>query len=67
MGNRVAEILAHIHTSQWYHVKSCDNIVDLGTRDGTTIDDIKGDSIWQLGLEWLRLEWPSFTGHQQKN
>ena len=51
MGNRVAEITSHTKTSQWYHVKSSDNIADLGTRDRATIEDIEGNSAWQLGPE----------------
>ena len=39
MGNRVAEILDTTEVKQWYHVKSEDNIADLGTRSNITVTD----------------------------
>ena len=53
MGNRVAEINSHTEASQWYYVKSADNIADLGTRVGATIEDLQSESSWQLGPKWL--------------
>ena len=47
--------------SQWYHVKSSDNISDLGTRRNATIADISDESNWQKGPPWMTLEiddWP---------
>ena len=61
MGNRVSEIRRHSDPSQWYHARSADNIADLGTRMGATVEDLSEDSEWQLGPRWLRLErseWP---------
>ena len=61
MGNRVGEIRRHSDPKSWYHAKSADNIADLGTIMGATVDDIKSDSEWQCGPEWLkrdRSEWP---------
>lgn len=61
MGNRVAEINASTNINQWYHVRSEENIADLGTRMTATDVDVVADSIWQRGPAWLREEvssWP---------
>ena len=61
MGNRVAEINASTNSKQWYHVKSRDNIADLGTRMEATAKDIAEGSTWQKGPAWLvedRRYWP---------
>ena len=61
MGNRVAEIIECTNVSQWFYVESADNIADLGTRLGATIESISGDSQWQQGPRWIKLprnEWP---------
>ena len=50
MGNRVAEIPTLKYISG---IKSSDHIADLGTRDRATMDDIEGNSAWQLGPEWF--------------
>ena len=45
----------------YHHVKSKDNISDLGTRNDVTIDDVSEDSAWQNGPAWMSLskeEWP---------
>jgi hypothetical protein len=61
MGNRVSEIASRTSLKQWVHVKSEDNISDLGTRLSATIEDIDIDSDWQSGPAWLKQErdqWP---------
>ena len=61
MGNRVAEITRNTEPTQWFHVKSANNISDLGTRANATIEDITHDSEWQTGPTWLKLDknqWP---------
>ena len=61
MGNRAGEIRRKSKPENWFHVKSGDNIADLGTRMEATIDDIKSGSEWQCGPEWCKLdrsEWP---------
>ena len=61
MGNRVSEITATAPPSKWFHVKSADNISDLGTRDDATVEDIESGSDWQEGPSWLRMDreqWP---------
>ena len=46
MGNRVAEILDTTNIEQWYHVKSKDNISDIGTRNNAPVVDICEHSEW---------------------
>ena len=61
MGNRVAEILDSTVVEQWYHVKSKQNISDLGTRNNSSTDDISPESEWQNGNSWMYLaieQWP---------
>ena len=61
VGNRVAEILHTTSTDQWYHVKSKENIADLGTRENATANDMNEKSCWQKGPEWMYLQsnqWP---------
>ena len=61
MGNRVAEILDTTEVKQWYHVKSEDNIADLGTRSNATVTDLRETSEWQNGRPWMSqpfVEWP---------
>ena len=61
MGNRVTEALETTTVDQWYHVKSDDNIADLGTRMDATVNDISEESEWQNGSRWMSLpvsEWP---------
>ena len=60
-GNRVTEILSYSDPSMWFHVKSADNIADIGTRMNATVEDITETSDWQCGPKWLRRskeEWP---------
>ena len=60
-GNRALEIIKHSEPKQWHHVKSEENIADLGTRANASIEDIAADSPWQLGPDWLKLQrdqWP---------
>ena len=69
MGNRVAEILESTSIEQWHHVKSTDNIADLGTRNNATVDDISEKSDWQNGGPWMRLpieDWPTNTSSCEK-
>jgi hypothetical protein len=61
MANRCSEIRSYTSMKQWEHVKSDDNIADLGTRINATIEDIEEGSDWQQGPPWLRLnrdQWP---------
>ena len=70
MGNRVAEILDSTDVKQWYHVKSKQNISDLGTRNNSCADDISPESEWQNGKSWMYLpveQWPitQDTSHEK--
>ena len=61
MANRVTEALEVASPDQFYHVKSSDNIADLGTRMNATPADIDRGSAWQCGPPWLKLsfaDWP---------
>ena len=61
MTNRVTEFLEVATPDQVYHVKSRDNIADLGTRMDATAADIDRGSAWQCGPPWLKMEvgdWP---------
>ena len=60
-GNLVTEILLTTTTEQWFHIKSKDNIADLGTRENASATDIDEKSQWQRGPSWMYLpigEWP---------
>eukprot|EP00794_Sanderia_malayensis_P001520 gene1520-1680_t len=39
----------------WYYVRSEDMLADIGTRPGTTPNDIHADSKWVNGLPWMML------------
>ena len=61
MANRVTEFLEVASPEQVFHVKSNDNIADLGTRMDATPSDIDQGSTWQCGPSWMKLdftEWP---------
>ena len=59
--NRVIEILNGSKRRMWFHVKSSDNIADIGTRMNAQLEDVDSNSEWQCGPAWLRAskdEWP---------
>ena len=61
MGNRVSEILDTTDVNQWHHVRSGDNISDLGTRHNATVAYLSNDTDWQNGNTWMSLPfscWP---------
>ena len=61
MGNKVSEVLQTATPDQFFHVKSADNIADLGTRMDATPADADLGSEWQCGPSWLKLDfkdWP---------
>ena len=61
MGNRASEIKSKSNPKNWFHTKSANNISDIGTRTGSTIEDIKSDSEYHIGPSWLKSEkskWP---------
>ena len=53
----------------WRYVRSKDNIADMGTRKGCTIEDIGPDSEWINGKPWMSLpveEFPLLTVEEIK-
>ena len=53
----VIEIRRFSSPEQWRHVESENNIADLGTRFLATIDDISSSSEWQIGKDWMYLDY----------
>ena len=51
--NRVKEITRLADRPSWSYVSSKDNIADLGTRRGATIEDVGPDGPWIRGLPWM--------------
>ena len=39
---------------EWYYVDSANMIADMGTRKRSSIRDIKEDSEWIQGFEWVK-------------
>ena len=58
--SRVGEIIRLVDRSEWYYVRSADNIADLVTRKGARIEDVGSDSCWVRGSPWMRGEESSF-------
>ena len=61
MGNRASEVHSISDVRRFFHIRSKQNIADLGTRTDATITDIAEDSDWQRGTEWMRQprnKWP---------
>ena len=50
--NSVIQINRLSVTSQWFHVETDNNVADIGTRP-VTVDDIKSNSSWQNGMDWM--------------
>ena len=53
--NRVIEARRLAPTEKWLYVRSKDNIADMGTRKGATVDDLRPDSEWFVGKPWMSL------------
>ena len=53
--NRVIEITRFTDITQWFHVNSNLNPVDLATRKGARISDIDQNSDWINGKSWMSL------------
>ena len=51
--NSVIQINRLSVTSQWFHVETDNNVADIGTRP-VTVDDIKSNSSWQNGMNWMK-------------
>ncbi|XP_018375289.1 PREDICTED: uncharacterized protein LOC108769043 [Trachymyrmex cornetzi] len=57
--NRVTEIHELIPEAKWHHVPSAQNPADMLSR-GTTVDQLRSNSLWWHGPTWLAHEdqWP---------
>ena len=67
--NRVIEINRLAPMEFWRYVRSKDNIADMGTRKGSTIEDIGPESEWINGKPWMKLpveEFPLLTVEEIK-
>ena len=53
MRNRVIEKRRFAKVEEWYYVDSANMIADIGTRKRSSIQDIKEDSEWIQGFEWV--------------
>ena len=58
--DRVIEINRLAGKSLWRYVPSRSMIADLGTKKGARIEDIKDDSVWINGYDWMRMESSEF-------
>jgi len=51
--NAVIQIRRFSEPNQWFHIKTEDNIADLGTRPAS-VNEIDEGSEWQTGKKWMR-------------
>jgi hypothetical protein len=58
--NRVIEINRLVDMHLWRYVESKENIADIGTRKGATLDCLGPDGVWTNGYEWMRGEEADF-------
>ena len=52
--NRVIEINRLVEQESWRYVESKQNISDVGTRKGASLDCVTPDGDWTNGYEWMR-------------
>ena len=52
--NRVIKIRRFAKVEEWYYVDSANMIADIGTRKRSSTQDIKEDSEWIQGFEWIK-------------
>ena len=58
--NRIIEIKRFTDPDQWRYTHTSNTIADLGTRRGTTLEDINSSSQWINGLSWMNKEVEDF-------
>ena len=58
--NRIIEIKRFTDPDQWRYTHTSNTIADLGTRRGTTLEDINSSSQWINGLSWMTKEVEDF-------
>ena len=54
--SRVIDILRFTSRKDWYHIKGPDMLADIGTRRGTSTNEINNQSEWFNGSAFLALE-----------
>ena len=52
--DRVVEVRRLTDVTQWRYIESKNNMADIGTRRGATIEDVLEDSPWICGQEWAQ-------------
>ena len=52
--NRVLEIKRFTQLEDWKYIDTRNMIADIGTRRGTTLEDVKQDSLWINDYEWMK-------------
>ena len=52
--NRVIEIQRFTSPNQWYYVQSKNMVADIGTRKGTTLEEVNQSSVWINGFSWMQ-------------
>ena len=58
--NRIIEIQRFTSPDQWRYIHTSNMISDLGTRRGTTLEDINSSCQWINGLSWINKEVEDF-------
>ena len=58
--NRIIEIKCFTNPDQWRYMHTSNMIADLGTRRGTTLEDINSSSQWINDLSWINKEVEDF-------
>ena len=58
--NLVIEIHRLTNSVDWFYIEIQNTSAGLGTKKGTNIEDISGNSSWFNGQEWTKLEKEEF-------
>ena len=56
VNTRVQAVLRLIGDNQFFHIPGNLNPADLLTKPGITINDVRTESVWNKGMNWMRLE-----------
>ena len=57
---QIIEIKRFKNSDQWQYINTSSKVPDLGTRRGTTLEDINSSSKWINGLSWMNKEVEDF-------
>ena len=52
--NKTVDIDRLAPREDWFYIRSADNIADMGTRKGASIEDISDGSHWRNGYKWMQ-------------